>query len=99
MFFDIYIFLMKAVMAVAMGLALNRLRQWQKTVAGIFCHEKLMMTHWISFLIASVLDEVAHFVGMVNSSAADSISVETHNAMQYTQTILMIITVIMLLLV
>ena len=62
---NIVIFMSKALMVVAMGPALRRLRKWQKSVSGIFCNEKLMILHWTAFLSATIFDEVSYFLGFI----------------------------------
>ena len=53
----IYIF--EILVAIALGLALRRLRKLQKTITGILCNEKLMLAHWAAYLSYTLLDGAA----------------------------------------
>ena len=44
------------ILLLAMTVALYRLRQFQKSISGIFCNEKLMIIHCASFVFATFFE-------------------------------------------
>ena len=82
-----------------MGLALFQLRKWQRTVSGIFCHEKLIFLHWSAFLAATVFDELSYLLNFMDFRAGYSISQEKYDRIKFTSVVFILLAIVMYLVV
>ena len=48
-----------------LGLSLWRLRTYQKSVSGIFSNDKMMLSHWIFFATAVLMNGMANLLGLI----------------------------------
>ena len=48
-----------------LGLSLWRPRTYQKTVSGIFSNDKMMLSHWIFFATAVLMNGMANLLGLI----------------------------------
>ena len=60
-------------LSLILGMALARMRHYQKSVSGIFCNDKLMLTHWVAFVVATMLNFIANVINIWNRKSEDAV--------------------------